>query len=473
MTTKQFGYNIYVFVCGAAVMMLEFAASRLLAPFFGSSIFVWGNIIGVVLMALSLGYYVGGKLADRYPNIKTVSLLVLLASIASSLIPVMTNLLVRPLTFGLAFSIIGSFVVIVILFALPIFLLGMVSPFMIRLATSNINTAGATAGSLYAWSTMGSILGTFGSAFLVVPLLGSRETIYLSALSLALIGVISLRQIKYIPVILLPIVLYLIFYAIPVRAETNIIEQGETYYQYYVVSEEPDRYLLQYNEGLGTQSYYMKEGINTDSYYDYLAQVPELLEQPNNTLVLGLAGGTLTRELTTLYPALHLTGVEIDPAIVGVAKKYFHLDDQPINIVIADGRQFIKFTDQQYDIIYMDVFTNEYYIPWHMTTVEFFEELAARQPTNGLVAMNIGSTSEHTLLFETMLTTMQQVYPYVYIKPVPNSLNYVVVASRQDFSHAGFTSFSPSQARQVLTDNRAPVELYTETMVLKYITAHL
>lgn len=489
------GYNGYVFVCGAAVMLLEFAASRLLAPFFGSSIFVWGNIVGVVLMALSLGYYIGGKQADRHPQLSRISGLVLIASVLTSLIPVLTQLLVYPLSLlqdsislQLLFSIVGSFVIITLLFALPIFLLGMVSPFFIRLATPNIATAGQTAGSLYACSTLGSIVGTFGSAFVIVPLLGSRTTIYLAAVLLALIGVAGLKRWQYAPVIALPIVLALSLNGSPLRADAAVLEEGESLYQYYAVLDSEDRLLLQYNEGLGTQSFYMKTGVLTGNYYDYIALAPTLRPHSQSAVVLGLAGGTLTRQLVEYYPSLDITGVEIDPKIIEVAQRWFDLDSQSIQMIVDDGRNFMQASDDRYDLVFMDVFTNEYYIPWHMTTVEFFETVAAHQPQDGIITMNIGSNGEDSQLFQAMLSTLQSVYPYVYTVPVPDSLNYAVFASRVPLAETqalvaisdargpvvkhllqAWSAFIPSRSSTLLTDDRAPVELYTEAMIWDFI----
>lgn len=492
-TTTRWFYNAYVFVAGAAVMLLEFAASRLLAPYFGTSIFVWGNIIGAILIALSVGYFYGGKLADRTPDLAVISRYVLVASVLVSLIPVFMTLLVVPLSelqtsfsFRLGFSIVGSFAAIVLLFALPVILLGMVSPFIIRIATKDIQTAGQVAGGLYAWSTMGSIVGTFASAFFIVPFLGSRETIFISAALLALIGIVGMKRYAYTIVLVLPMVLYFWFSQQPLRADAAVLEEGETLYQYYAVSDASDRLLLQYNEGLGTQSLYMKTGVLTGNYYDYVALAPSLRPGSTSAVVLGLAGGTLTRQLTTYYPDLQVTGVEIDPEIITVAQRWFDLATQPVTVVVDDGRNFMHTTNDHYDLVFIDVFANEYYIPWHMTTVEFFETVTAHQPQDGVMAMNIGSNGETSQLFQAMLTTLQQVYPYVYTVPVPDSLNYAVFAARvpldpmalSTYSNSSrpvkhtiqaWKAFTPTHVLDPLTDNRAPVELYTEAMVWDYI----
>ncbi|MBU0670907.1 fused MFS/spermidine synthase, partial [Patescibacteria group bacterium] len=189
MSKKQtYFLYLFVFICGAAVMCLEMAASRLMAPFFGSSIFVWGNIIGIVLIALTAGYYLGGRVADKHPNKNHLYYYVLVAGVYIAFIPFFFQLMYSDLNLNLIFGnsyilavIIGSFITALLFFAPPIFLLGFVSPYAIRLATKKIEDAGKIAGSLYAFSTFGSIIGTFGASLLLVPFLGSRETIYISS----------------------------------------------------------------------------------------------------------------------------------------------------------------------------------------------------------------------------------------------------------------------------------------------------
>lgn len=479
-------------------MMLEFAAARVVAPWFGTSIFVWGNIIGAVLIALSIGYYKGGRLADRHPDVKYLTAIVYGAGLFTVLIPVWIYVFTRQLSVaevvaggGLLSTIVGSFIMIVLLFAFPVGLLGMVSPFVIRLATERVQSAGSVAGALYAWSTIGSIIGTFASAFFFVPFLGSRETILLSAASLLGIAVLGYRRNWWLMAgVGLPALMYVVFSTQPLRADAASLYETESQYQYIQVQDEGDRLALSFNEGLGTQSYYMKQGVLTESYYDYLALLPAAVPQPTENqpqaVVIGLAGGTITRQLAHYFPEWQLTGVELDPAVIAIAQRYFQLQEQPTEIIINDGRMFLQHTEQRYDLIFIDAYANEYYIPWHLTTQEFYQTVAEHLTPDGAVAFNIGSTSEDTQLFRAFVATLKTSFAHVYVAAVPDSLNFVVVASQQslDTSKIKMTDEREEAARAlrqnwhevdavpeatVLTDNRAPIELYTENMIWQYL----
>lgn len=493
-------WSLYVFLTGAAVMMLEFAAARVVAPWFGSSMFVWGNVVGVVLLALSLGYYYGGRLADRHPDRRYLTGIVYAAGMMTALIPWLLSIFTAGFSLldlqreegFIFFTIVGSFFMIVLLFAVPVGLLGMVSPFVLRLAMREVQTAGTVAGGLYAWSTIGSIVGTFVSAFFFVPVLGSRETIVLSAVALLIVAWLGYRQWGWVLLSLLfPLLTYIFFRHALLRADASIIVETESPYQFIQVRDAGDRLVLLFNEGLGTQSYYMKEGVLTGSYYDYLALVPALVQPDEGSqptaLVLGLAGGTATRELVQYFPTWKLTGVELDPSVVEIVRQYFHIAEQPMHVVINDGRMFLRGTDGRFDVIIIDAFTNEYYIPWHMTTKEFFSDVATHLNSGGAVAMNIGTLSQQTKLFRALIATLQEVFAHVYTVNVPDSFNVVVIASQQKLSpnalneigderldtvhqlNRTWTETKKEDEARVLTDNRAPIELYTEGMVLDYL----
>ncbi len=495
MRTARF-YNLFVFTTGAAIMMLEFAASRVMAPWFGTSTFVWGNIVGVILIALSLGYYVGGRVADKRPQPQSLAMIVMSAGIITSFLPIVLITFSQTFPYffaieGLGFfaTIIGSFFTVTILFAIPIFLLGMVSPYAIRIATVKVETAGKVAGGLYAWSTLGSIIGTFASAFWLVPYIGSRETIILSAILLIGIATCLFGKPYWIfAALLLPIGIYAFIFQTPLIASASVIYEEESLYNYLKVQDSDDMLKLIVNEGLGVQSYYMKEGILTGEYYDYIALTPYLRNESTsaNVLVLGLAGGSITRQFDHYFPDYTLTGVEIDPAIVDIANTYFHLGEQDITVHVGDARQYIQQSNETYNVIVVDAFANEMYIPWHMTTKEFFHSLNEHLSDDGLVTFNIGSTSTNTNLMQAMIATLQTEFSEVAVTQVPGVYNYIVVASNSplhpenlatvtderktvaEYFIGGYT-IQPSSTGMVLTDNRAPVESFTEQMVIEYI----
>ena len=489
-------YSAFVFSTGAAVMLLEFAASRLMAPWFGTSIFVWGNIIGVVLIALSLGYYIGGRLADRNPQPERLFDIVWLAGVICSIIPIFAYIITFQIgaaevssVSAVVQTIVGSFMVVLILFAIPIMLLGMVSPFVIRLATTTVEEAGKVAGSLYAASTVGSIIGTFASSFLVVPLLGSRETILISSTILIVVSAAGSKvRWKRLTVLVVPLVVYGLFATSLLQVNAGVLHEEETLYQFVQVKDAEDRLLLSYNEGLGTQSYFMKEGVLTGGYFDYVTLIPPMANFPDDAEVgvLGLAGGTATRLLRHYYPEYTLMGVEIDPAIPAIANEYFELDKQDVEVVIADARMYMRNTDKQFHMVLIDAFSNEIYIPWHMTTREFFTDIKGNLHPGGVVALNIGSTHRNTALLESMLFTLQDSFQHVYIYPVPGTFNNLVYASDtpvnknalhtitgelEPLADSMYRSVRESDIQNgtVLTDNRSPIELYTEAMIAQYI----
>lgn len=495
MRTPKF-YNLFVFTTGAAIMMLEFAASRVMAPWFGTSTFVWGNIVGVILIALSLGYYVGGRVADKRPQPQSLAMIVMSAGIITSFLPIVIITFSQTFPYffaiegwGFLVTIIGSFFTVTLLFAIPIFLLGMVSPYAIRIATIKVESAGKVAGGLYAWSTLGSIVGTFASAFWLVPYIGSRETIILSAI--LLIGIAAClfgKPYWTFAALLLPVGIYAFVFQTPLIASASMLYEEESAYNYLKVQDSDDKLKLIVNEGLGVQSYYMKEGILTGEYYDYIALTPYLQEQPTKAhiLVLGLAGGSITRQFDHYFPDYTLTGVEIDPAIVDVANTYFHLDEQDVDVHIDDARRFVQQSNDTYDVIVVDAFANEMYIPWHMTTQEFFQSLKAHLTDGGIVTFNIGSTGSDTKLIQAMVATLQTEFSEVAITQVPGVYNYIVVASNSPLHPENLAAITderktvagyfkdgytvqPHSSGMVLTDNRAPVESFTEQMVFDYI----
>lgn len=478
-------------------MMLEFAASRLMAPWFGTSIFVWGNIIGVILIALTLGYYFGGRYADKHPHPAHLMRIVFWAGIFTSLVPAIThiigssvNLLYNFSSPSVVLNIVGSFFVIIILFAIPIGLLGTVSPFAIRIMTDSVKESGRVAGGLYAFSTLGSIVGTFASAFFLVPYVGSRETVLIASVLLLLVSIVGAPRQRYRYVALvLPFLSYWLVAILFQPVQASVLDARDSLYQYIQVEDQGNRLALVFNEGLGTQSYYMKNGGLTNSYFDYLTLLSNIAPQPvdANVLVLGLAGGTVTSLYNEFEPSYQLTGVEIDSEVIALARQYFGLDDQQVNVVNADARQFVQSTDQQFDIIIVDAYSNELYIPYHLTTQEFFRELKQRLRPAGVVSMNIGSINEHSQLVESILATLQTEFDHVAYIPVEQTLNFVVMASDAELSTVGlrtvhdarqslaqymtraFTDAPVPSRGTVLTDNRAPIELYTEKMIFDYI----
>ncbi|MFA6908687.1 MAG: fused MFS/spermidine synthase [Patescibacteria group bacterium] len=489
---------VLVFITGASCLAVELTASRILAPFFGNSIFIWGNIISVTLAALALGYWIGGKFSDLRPDPRLLYWIVLVSGLLTACIPLVFRFVISSVVLGLGgfqmIMIIGSFISILLLFFVPLFLLGTVSPFVIRLLAKDVATVGNTAGNVYAFSTLGSILGALSTTFGTIPFLGSRETLYFFSSLLCIIAVIGLLAKKkwVIGLAAIPLILWALSAGAPLKDRPGLLYSTESPYQYIEVVQEDDGMLtLRTNDGRGIQSMYSASSPFTSSYFDYFAVLPYYIDhQDVNVLNIGHAGGTTSRIYTTEIEKdkdISLDAVEIDPEITTVARNYFNLDEQPITIIHDDGRHYLESTDERYDIIIVDAYSQQIYIPFQLTTQEFFDLVRSRLTDQGLMAINVNAVNDDSRLLTSILSTIRSVFPYVYSAHYEDTFNYLIVASETpvNFDRPGIRPSSPYVAElmnriqrdargvdeggEILTDNRAPVELLTDSMFFTLI----
>lgn len=492
---SSFFLRFTVFLTGMAVMAIELTASRLLAPYFGASLFVWTNIIGVVLLALSLGYYFGGKLADRNRGKtaqKVLYPLILLTGIFVTLIPFIGKPIFLFAYAALPFRNVSVFLVSLIatllLFTVPFLLLGMVTPLAARISIKKVSNAGSVIGSLYAFSTAGSIVGTFLPVLFTIPFLGSRETFFVFGGLLMLLGIIGMRRMALLGFLMLPIALGLT--AQSIHASKNLEFEGESIYNYIRVHKAPDgsRSLLT-NEGLGIQSLYHPYRPLTGYYWDKAAVLPAINSAGKDFLIIGSAGGTSARSLHYFFPDLALFGVDIDPLMIRVARRFFGMDKLPIALAIEDGRMFLARQEKSYDFIMVDVYKDELYIPFHVSTREFFELVKKRLTENGSMVMNIASLSRDSAVAMLLKNTVTAVFPFVYEWRAENSYNSLLFAFQQkpDFEKAQndelglelrmlLASVFPNlkklefdPGRDVATDNKSALEFLTEKMVVSEV----
>ena len=295
-----------VFMGGAGTLATEIAASRLLAPFFGSSTVVWANIIGLILIYLSVGYWFGGRVADRWPNPRVLGGIIFVAATAIAILPFISRPILELALRGLdslsAGAVVGSFFAALALFAIPITLLGMVSPFAIRLAITDIESAGSTAGRLYALSTVGSIIGTFVSAIVAIPLIGTQRTMLGAAALLALSAALLLgarwqtATLVFVALLAIP--------AGAVKASEGLIYETESSQQYIQVLERGNgARSLRLNEGVASHSIWRENTVLTGGVWDMFLVLPPILAEPPETmLVIGNSGGTVARAFGALYP---------------------------------------------------------------------------------------------------------------------------------------------------------------------------
>lgn len=480
-----------VFGAGIGALATEITASRLLAPYFGSSTIVWANLIGIVLAALALGYWLGGRIADSRPRSSLLGAIVLVAAVCVAAIPFVAkpflDLTVEGLDEASAGAVIGSFVAVLLLFAPPVVLLGMVSPFAIRLAVASIETAGAVAGRLYALSTAGSLLGTFLSALVLIPALGTQRTFLVVAALLALSSCLLLG-VRYVVVAAALAALV----AVPpgaVRAEAGLLHEETSYYQYIQVVERPDgRRLLSLNEGVAVHSVWRPDSVLTGGVWDAFLALPSLLDRPlERVAILGNAAGTTARALGVYYPNAHVDGVELDPAVSRVGRRYFAMDENPrLTVHDADARPYLRTTDRRYDLIVVDAYRQPY-VPFYLATREFFRLVRERLAPGGIVALNVAAVPDDKRLVRAIGTTLAAELPQVLVWPALR-FNTIVLGLTEPLTESALSgrlrmgpddlaSLRELLARDVRpvkplgrawTDDRAPVEWLTDRMIVSY-----
>ncbi|MBM3131294.1 MAG: spermine synthase [Chloroflexi bacterium] len=491
-----------VFLCGFSVMGVEMAASRLLRPFFGDSILIWANIIGLILIYLTLGYYLGGRWADRDPRAVTLYRIIAIAGFAIGILPYLARPFLQlaipalqQFDAGLGFV---SFVGSLVLFILPITLLGCVSPFAIRLSTRDVTSAGATAGTVYALSTFGSILGVFAPVFILFQSFGTRGTFVAFSIALlvgAIVGIIQegkiVRALKYLALLAIIVILAALDSGGIVKAAPGLVTEIESPYNFIQVIDDPSGWrLLTVNEGQAYQSAYRADRVLTNGIWDLFLIAPHFAsaDAPRSLLLIGLAAGTTARAYTLVYGAIPIDGVELDPAIIAAGQKYFAMTQPNLRAIADDGRNFVQTRAGQYDVIAIDAYRQPY-IPFHLTTVEFFRATRAHLTPRGVVAVNAAHTPTDYRLVDALAATLRQVFPSVYLIDHPNSANTLIVATLaptrlDDFranvaratdanlrvvaEQAALTARVATQTAPVFTDDRAPVENLIHDIIFRY-----
>ena len=401
MIRGQRALSALVFVAGIGTLAVEISASRLLAPYYGSSTIVWANLIGLVLASLSVGYWLGGRVADRRPRASVLGGLVLAAAIWVAATPFVArpflDVTVEGIDEASAGAAIGSFFATLALFAPSVTLLGMVAPFAVRLALDSIEAAGSVAGRLYALSTVGSLLGTFASALVAIPLIGTQRTLLLSAALLALVGAVLVgRRWLLVPVAVA------VLAAVPpgaVKADDDLLYETESRYQYIQVVRRGEARYLRLNEGVAVHSVWRPDSVLTGGEWDMFLLVPALLRRPvERVAILGNAAGTIARAYAVYYPRAEIDGVELDPDVSRVGRRWFGLGDNPrLRVHDADARPFLAATERRYDLIVVDAYRQPY-IPFYLATREFFRLARERLRPGGIVALNVASVPSSTVL---------------------------------------------------------------------------
>jgi spermidine synthase len=412
--------RFHVFVSGAVVMALELVGSRLLAPTYGDSIYVWGSLIGIVMTSLSIGYYVGGKLADNQPNFLTFSIIILSAGIFILLIPSSSSFILEIVYYSGLGDRIGPILSSALILALPTTLLGMVSPYSIKLSTDNIVKLGGISGSLYSISTAGSIFGTFFTVFVLIPNFNVRSIILSLGIVLVVASILGLswglRVLSVLTIVVLTTPPAFIGGTIGIVEGTIVYQEDSPYNTLTVVDDEIGVRTLYLNNLPHSAMFLNGSNKAVFKYTDYFNLAMVFNNKIDNVLFIGGGGFSGPKQFLEYYNDITVDVVEIDSKVVKVAADYFNLSDDPrLKVFVDDGRAFLKKADN-YDLIVLDAYSKTY-VPFHLMTIEFFEELKEHLKPNGILVSNlissmIGDTS-HLLRAE--YKTINQVYPQIYL----------------------------------------------------------
>ncbi len=490
--------SLLVFVVGMAALGVEIAAVRLLAPYFGASEVVWANTIGVVLVALAVGYHVGGKLADRHPRLEALCSAVLLAALLTAMLPIVARPLldagVSALDSISAGAFIGSLLATLLLLALPVFVMGTVSPWALRLAIEDVDKlqAGALAGRLYALGTAGSLVGTLGAALLLVPGLGTRRSFFFFALLLALTALPGLRRLRPAAALLALVIVALSLLSDgSIKSQTRsgkVIYEDETATQYVRVIERPNgTRVLELNEGQARHSVWRPDSVLIDDYWDAALVLPLATGNgpPQKVAILGNAAGTTARAFGHFFPKTHVTGVEIDGELAKIGRRWFAMDEANITAVTADARPFLRTTRQRFDLIMLDAYRQPY-IPFYLTSVEFFRLAADRLTPGGSIIVNVGHPRGSDELVGVLAAGMRRSLAHVWMSPTrPTNTQLLASNSRIDPQQilpavADVPGLAPTSAREAallvpaprgeepFTDDRAPVEWLIDRSIVEY-----
>ncbi|HEY3186448.1 MAG TPA: fused MFS/spermidine synthase, partial [Solirubrobacteraceae bacterium] len=409
-------------VVGAASLGAEIAAARLLAPWFGASTIVWANTIATVLVALSAGYWIGGRIADRDPTLLGLSRLVLAAAALLALVPFVAGPFLRVSVDALdaveAGAFAGSLFAVLVLVATPILLLGMAAPYAVRLSVARIEEAGRITGRLYAISTLGSLAGVFLSALVLIPVVGTRRTFLAFALALALAALPALGRRFVLAPVGVAALLALPAGAVKASDDARVLWERETEYQYARVTERLGVRRLELNEGQAVHSVYTAGAWLTGDYWDEMLVLPfaEGAGAPRSVAILGNAAGTTARAYGHFFPHARVEGVEIDPALTEVGRRLFDLRGPNLHLHTDDARPFLRRADRRWDVIVVDAYRQPY-IPFYLATREFFRLVRDRLTRGGMALVNVGHPEDSHRLEQVIGATMADVFGTVLRDP--------------------------------------------------------
>ena len=492
------------FFSGMSIMAVELGASRLLAPYFSSSQIVWTIIIGTIMIALALGNVWGGRRADLDKNPEKLYRRLIFAAIWIGAIPVLGKYIILAVAGVLIIEIDtnlliwAAFLSCMAIFVVPLFILGTVTPSLVKYATDNLENNGKIVGNLNAFNTIGSIIGTFLPTFVTIPAVGTAITFLIFSGILLLIGVIFFVSVGTKRIFCASSVAIFVACAIFGNSnsfafwEKNLLYEGESVYNYLKIIENPRQIIFSTNVLVGVQSIKVKGGGLTGMYYDYALAAP-LLVDAKKILILGMGTGTFAEQCRKYFPAAQIVGVEIDEKITELARKYFALPAD-VEVVTYDGRAFLQADKNIYDVILVDAY-QDITIPFQMSSTEFFTLVRSHLNENGVMVVNMNMRASGAgNINEYLINTIGKIFSDVRIFDVRNITNRVLFAatntSTLDTLRSRAESLNdeqlaalmitvadewkiPALNENILTDDRAPVEMLSMRALDDIIQQHL
>lgn len=498
---KQFLLPIIAFMSGFCVMVVELTAARAVAPLIGSSVYTWTSIIGVILLGLSVGSYIGGYLIDRYKSIKILAGFIFLAAFFIGLIPFILKYVSY---FVLVDASLVSKILIIstMLFFLPAVFLGCLSPTILKLYSEKIENIGKKSGIISSVWSLGSIVGTFLTGFYFTGVIGTSNSFFIISAILFLLSFLSFITSgkhlvkKYILFLPLLLATFLCFAEVKTENDKVVFSSESNYYKInvadYSLGGEEARFLF-----LDFDSHSI-ENKNSENMTIYTA-VPPIFSffKDNIEEIFVIGGGSykIAKNFSDFYKNAEITVSEIDPEVTKVAEEFFGLSKYSIKTVIGDARINLETIDKKYDIIFGDAYNSFISVPWYMTTFEFNELTKSRLKEEGIYAVNFLSSIEgNNQFFESMLETFKKTFNNFYIlaygvnKKDPQNIILIGVNSNEEISHTELinsvkkikngenlwnkivpqNSLEKNQSASILTDDFAPVEKLMTPLINDY-----
>lgn len=492
---KKFKFPLIVFLTGAFVLIIEVVATRILSPYYGNTVFTVSSVLGVVLAALSVGYYFGGRFADKYPFEKYFYLIILCGGLSVALLYLLM-LLVLPSIGYILPTTTGPVMSSLLLFFLPASLLGLLSPFAIKLHQQNLRNKGTgqASGEIFFWSTLGSIFGSFFAGFVLIPWLGIRQIIFAVALALILLGLVPLLKIgflkKYVLIITFLAVLVIVSISQLIEEQEHVLYRQDGLYEEIIIydseySGKPTRFFVQDTSMSGAM--FLNSDSHVFDYTKYYSLYKIFAPHTKEALVIGGGAYSIPKALLNDLPQASVDVSEIEPELQTLAQNYFSLPSTSrLNNYTQDGRRLLYDTNKRYDFIFSDVYYTVNSIPTHFTTQEFFKLAQERLSDKGLFVANvIGNLSSQKPSFTmSEIRTFKSVFPnsYFFATKDPSSdeiqniifvglnsketidLNSPALANHEDQIIRSLAKQSISlnesslNEHLLLTDNFAPVE---------------